>query len=69
MLIGANLFTAVGLIVVVCAMLIGLFATYPAVKAFEKGRSFIKWYLFGFFLFPIALIASFYIKEQDSRAA
>lgn len=69
MLIGTNVFTAVGLIVVVCAMLIGLFATYPAVKAFEKGRSFVKWYLFGFFLFPVAFIASFYIKEQGTRSA
>lgn len=67
MLIGANVFTAVGLIAVACAMLIGLFATYPAVKALEKGRSFVKWYLFGFFLFPIALIASFAIKGKGTR--
>jgi len=53
MMIGTNLYTA-----------IGLFSIYPAVKAYEKGRSFIKWYLFSVMLFPVALVASFYIKKN-----
>jgi hypothetical protein len=47
-------------------MLLGLIATYPAVKAFEKGRDFVKWYLFSFFLFPFALVSSFFIEKKQS---
>jgi hypothetical protein len=46
-------------------MLLGLAATYPAVRAFEKGRNFIQWYLFSFFLFPFALVLSFFIENKQ----
>jgi hypothetical protein len=39
-------------------MILGLFATYPAVTASAKGRSFAAWYLFGLLLLPAAIIAS-----------
>lgn len=29
-----------------------------------QGHDFIKWYLFGLFVFPVALIASFMIKDE-----
>jgi len=64
MMIGSNLYTAIGLFGALGLMLLGLFSTYPAVKAYEKGRSFIKWYLFSFVLFPVALIASFSIRKK-----
>lgn len=67
MMIGTNLYTAIGLFGACGLMLLGLFSTYPAVKAYEKGRSFIKWYLFSFALFPVALIASFPIKKKQSQ--
>lgn len=62
MIIGDNVFTAIGLFITLGLMLLGLLATYPAVKAFNKGRNFIKWYIFSALLFPIALIVSFIIK-------
>jgi hypothetical protein len=63
--IGTNFYTALGLFGVCSITLLGLVSTYPAVKAFEKGRNFIKWYLFSFSLFPFALASSFYIKKTD----
>lgn len=68
MVIGTNIYTAVGLIVTCSLMLLGLFSTYPAIKAFENGRNFTKWYLFSFVLFPVALLASIMITDkQDIR--
>jgi hypothetical protein len=64
--IGTNFYTAFGLFGVCSIMLLGLIATYPAVKAFEKGRDFVKWYLFSFFLFPFALVSSFFIEKKQS---
>ncbi|WP_292391872.1 hypothetical protein [Methanosarcina sp. UBA5] len=64
--IGTNSYTALGLFGVCSIMLLGLFSTYPAVKAFEKGKSFIKWYLFSFFLFPFALVSSYFIENKHS---
>jgi hypothetical protein len=48
-------------------MLLGLFATYPAIVAYEKGRNFAKWYIFSFFLFPVALITSFAIEDERGK--
>ena len=63
-MIESNLYTAIGLFGACGIMLLGLFSTYPAVKAYEKGRSFLKWYVFSFLLFPVALIASFSIRKK-----
>lgn len=64
MMIGANFYNAVGLFGALGFMLLGLFSTYPAVKAYERGSSFIKWYVFSFLLFPLALVASFAIHNR-----
>lgn len=64
MVIGANLYEAIGLFGTLSLMLLGLFSTYPAVKAYNKGRKFVKWYAFSFFLFPIALAMSLCIKDN-----
>ncbi|MBZ4666483.1 hypothetical protein [Mahella sp.] len=64
MIIGPNFYTAVGLLGTLAFMLLGLFSTYPAVRAYEKGRNFAKWYIFSFFLFPIALVASIVINDK-----
>ena len=64
MMIGNNIYTAIGLFGTCSLMLLGLFSTYPAVKAYEKGRNFVKWYFFSFFLYPVAFIASFIIKGE-----
>lgn len=64
MIIGNNVLTAVGLFLTCGLMLLGLFATYPAVKAYEKGRNFSTWYFFSLLLFPVALIAAFVIKKE-----
>jgi hypothetical protein len=65
--IGANINTVAGLFAVLGLMLLGLISTYPAVKAFEKGRNFIKWYIFSLVLFPVALVASFVIKSSGKN--
>lgn len=67
MVIGANFYTAAGLFGTLGLMLLGLFSTYPAVRAFEKGRNFIRWYLFSFFLFPLALVLSFTINSTKAK--
>lgn len=64
MMIGSNFFTAIGLFGALSLMLLGLFATYPAVRAYEKGGRFVKWYVFSFLLFPFALVASFAIHDR-----
>jgi ABC-type glycerol-3-phosphate transport system permease component len=64
MIIGTNTSTAIGLFVTLGVMILGLVSTYPAVRASEKGRNFIKWYIFSLVLFPIALVASFIIKSK-----
>lgn len=66
MVIGNNVYTAIGLFTICGLMLLGLLATYPAAKAYEKGRSFVKWYIFGILLFPVALIASLVIRTNTS---
>ena len=66
MIIGNNIFTAIGLFSTCGLMLLGLFATYPAVKAHEKGKNFVKWYFFSLLIFPVALISAFVVKEECS---
>lgn len=66
MIIGMNFYVAAGLFSVLGVMLLGLVSTYPAVKAFEKGRSFVKWYVFSFLFLPFALAASFAIHDRRS---
>jgi len=67
MVIGTNVSTAVGLFVTLGLMLLGLFSTYPAVRALGKGRNFIKWYIFSLILFPVALATSFAIKDKKQK--
>jgi hypothetical protein len=67
MVIGININTAIGLFCTLSVMLLGLFSTFPAVKALEKGRNFIKWYIFSLVLFPVALVASFTIKGENKK--
>ena len=64
MIIGDNIYAAIGLFAACGLMLLGLLSTYPAVNAYEKGRSFIKWYAFSVLAFPLALIASFVITAK-----
>ena len=64
MAIGNNLYAAIGLFTTCGLMLLGLLSTYPAIKAYEKGRSFLKWYVFSALVFPVALAASFAIKAN-----
>ena len=61
---GNNIITIIGLFGTCGLMLLALFATWPSVKAFQKGRNFTKWYIFGILLFPVALVASFMIKDR-----
>jgi hypothetical protein len=65
MIIGDNIVTAAGLFSTCALMLLGLAATYPAVKAHEKGRKFSNWYFFSLVLFPVALISAFVIKKKQ----
>lgn len=64
MLIGTNFYTAIGLFGTCSIILLGLLSTYSAVKAFDKGRSFVKWYIFSFLLFPFALVMSSVIHDK-----
>lgn len=63
MIIGGNHYAAIGLFTSCGLMLLGLLATCPAVIAYEKKRSFLAWYVFGVFLLPVALVASFLLKK------
>jgi hypothetical protein len=65
MVIGNNALTAIGLFSTCGLMVLGLISTYPAVKAYKKGRNFVKWYVFSVLLFPAALAASFAIKAKE----
>jgi ABC-type glycerol-3-phosphate transport system permease component len=65
MVIGNNVYTAIGLFTTCGLMILGLLATYPAVKAYAKGRRFVTWYIFGVLLLPVAVIASLCIKGSD----
>lgn len=64
MMIGNNIYTAIGLFATCGLMVLGLLATCPAVKAYTKGRSFVLWYIFGLLALPVAIIASFAIKTD-----
>jgi hypothetical protein len=66
MQLGSNISTAIGLFSTCGLMLLALFATWPSVKAFQKGRNFVKWYIFSVLLFPAALVASFIVKDKRS---
>ena len=69
MQVGNNLYTAIGLLVTLGVMLIGLLATVPAVTAYEKGYRFGKWYVFGVLLLPVAIIAAFRLKPLPATTA
>lgn len=45
-------------------IVLGLLACIPAKIAMEKGRSFLPWFIYGFFLWLIALIHSLCIKPN-----
>lgn len=64
MMIGTNIYTAIGLFGALGFMLLALLATYPATRAYTMGRSFSRWYLFSLLLFPFAFIASFSIHNK-----
>ncbi len=64
MVIGNNYVTLIGLFTACGLMILALLATCPAVKAYEKGRSFVKWYIFGILFLPAAFVASFVIKAH-----
>jgi hypothetical protein len=64
MQIGTNLYTAYGLFGTCTLMLLALLATWPAVRAYQRGRSFSKWYVFSILLWPAALVASFLITPK-----
>ncbi len=66
MMIGTNIYTAIGLFGALGFMLLTLLATYPATKAYNMGRSFSRWYLFSLLLFPFALAASFSIHDRKT---
>jgi len=59
-----DMYIAIELLVACGLIVLALLAFWPALKAYRKGRDFIKWYLFGLFVFPAALIASFIIKDE-----
>ena len=67
MMIGNNISAAIGLFSTCGLMVLGLLSTYPAVRAYEKGRNFMMWYIFGVLLFPVALAASFAIKSKGQE--
>ncbi len=68
MQIGGNLIIAFGLFGVCGLMLLALLATWPSTKAYQKGRNFRKWYIFSILLFPVALIASFFISSEPAES-
>jgi len=65
MMIGDNILTAIGLFSTCGLMILALLSTYPAVKAYQKGRNFIKWYVFSILVLPVAFIACFIIKPRS----
>ncbi|MEI7884836.1 MAG: hypothetical protein WCI30_05750 [Clostridia bacterium] len=67
MIMESNTYVATGLFGTCGLMLLGLFSTYSAVKAYEKGRNFLRWYLFSLLFFPVAFIASFVIKNKQEN--
>lgn len=66
MMIGDNIATAIGLFSTCALMVLGLVATYPAVKAHEKGRNFTNWYFFSLVLFPVALMLALAMEKEKS---
>jgi len=48
------------------AIILGLI---PAFIAKTKGRSFMLWHFYGFWLFPIALIHSIFLRPNDKALA
>ena len=44
----------------------GLLASIVANIASNKGRSFSKWFMYGFLIWPIALIHSIAIKKDEN---
>lgn len=44
-----------------------LLGTIPANIAEKKGRNIAKWWLYGFTLFPIAIIHCLFLKDSRTR--
>ena len=45
-------------------IVLAILGLIPAFIAQQKGRNFIAWWVYGFFLFLIALIHSLFLKEE-----
>jgi 4-hydroxybenzoate polyprenyltransferase len=55
-----------GLILLI-AIGLALLALLPSMIAQEKGRPMGPWFLYGFILFPIALVHALFLKTHDRQ--
>jgi cytochrome c-type biogenesis protein len=56
---------AVGRGILIGLLILIALGLVPAYIASRKGRNFIEWWVFGAALFPVAMIAVFFIKPRD----
>ena len=56
---------AVGRMILIGLLVLIALGLVPAYIASRKGRSFFEWWVFGAVLFPIAMVAVFFIKPKD----
>ncbi|HME04612.1 MAG TPA: hypothetical protein VKG38_16445 [Solirubrobacteraceae bacterium] len=56
------------LIGMVCLAILGALAFWPARVAQDKGHSFVAYYIFGFFFFPLALLAAYLVRDHQQPA-
>jgi hypothetical protein len=59
---------ALGRTILLILLILVILGLIPAYIAKIKGRSFIDWWLFGTFLFPVALIMAFFLKPQQASS-
>ena len=52
-------------LVILVVFVLALLALLPSMIAQEKGRAMGPWYLYSYFLFPIALLHVFFLKTHE----
>jgi cytochrome c-type biogenesis protein len=56
---------AIGRILLIALLILSFLGLLPAFIAYQKGRHFFTWWMFGLVLFPVALVAAWFLKPVD----
>ena len=67
--VGNTFFHGVGNYLLIFSFILGVLGLIPATIAAKKGKSFAKWWLYGYVLFAFALVHSIFLEQISAAMA